>query len=287
MHLTLFPKTTYVSSLKKHSNFYYRNSMLIGNCTDNNINYISAINFPNISTEYSNINNISLNLYLSINNNYICSELKKSVIIYKITEDFNIKNISWNNYPKVKPLYIDEGDIFYDDKSNILSLNMNSIINEIINLNKRVYGLSIIKKCNYNSNLLKYYSNNSSKPPFMSIEYNECNPANKFFIEKFIPIESLLTEFYSDSIDISNIEIATYFIKNLSDSNIYVYLQISPNNFDFTDDVAKTLISPNESIALPLGTFLKYSRLKFLTQNHTCSKLNIWFQGKISKYNLL
>ena len=285
MHLTLFPKTTYVSSFKKYSNFYYRNSMLIGSCVDNSINYISAINFPNISI--NNIDNISVNLYLSPNNSHSCNELKKSIIIYKIIEDFNIKNISWNNYSKVTPLYIDENDIFYDDKSNILSFNINSIINEITSLNKKVYGLSIVKKYSLRNDLLKYYSNNSSKPPFISIEYNECEPKDNFFINKSFCIESLCSEFFSNSIDISNIEKATYFIKNLSDSNISLYLQISPNNIDFTNDVIEAIIHPNESIAIPLATFLKYSRLKFTSNDQNYIKLNIWFQGQKLKYNLL
>lgn len=291
LSLTIYPKTTYISSFKETESFYYKTTLLSGNSICNDTNYISILKLNNtIELNDFNLIDASLNIHLINGCNTSLEEIRQSLVLCKIVENFNIKSVSWENHPKAIPLNLDKCDYSYNQNNNIISFNLSSIFNSYLDFPKSIYGLAIICRPTFKSKIYKFYSANSMKAPFLNINYTNCNNINSrklemiFKEEKFI-VESLDSEFYSTPLNISNFNTGTYFIKNSGTSTIYTSLQVSPDGNNFANDVVEAYINPGESIALTLGKFLKFSRIKFINKDiNPNSNLEIWFQGQTLDY---
>ena len=287
--LTLYPKSTYISNCRENEIFYNNNTLLVGKNNYGNDHYVSLFKFSNsIDINDIEILNASLNLTLINDNNFSIEEFRNNIAIYKIIEDFNIENVSWNNYPKAISLKLLDSDINYKD--NIVSFNISSLYENVLELQNSVYGLIIICRPSLKSSIYQIYSSSSNKQPFIAINYekstnNEIKNLEIIFKENEFTIQSSDSEFFSETINISNFNNATYFIKNLGDLPVYAYLQISPDGINFADEVVEAYINAGESKILPITNFLKFSRVKFINrQNDTGSNIQIWFQGQTFDY---
>lgn len=287
--LTLYPKSTYISNCRESEFFYNRNTLLVGKNNYGNEHYVSLFKFSN-SLDINDIEilNASLNLTLINDNNFSIEEFRNNIAIYKIIEDFSIEDVSWNNYPKAIALKLIDSDINYKD--NIVSFNISSLYENVLELQNSVYGLIIICRPSLKSSIYQIYSSSSDKQPFIAINYekstnNEIKNLEIIFKENEFTIQSSDSEFFSEIINISNFNNATYFIKNLGDLPVYAYLQISPDGINFADEVVESYINAGESKILPITNFLKFSRVKFINrQNDTSSNIQIWFQGQTFDY---
>lgn len=291
LSLTIYPKTTYISSFKINESFYYKTTLLSGNSICNDVTYITILKLNN-TMELDNITIIDASLNIHLINEFKTSleEIRQSLILCKIIENFNIKEVSWENHPKAITLNLDKCDYSFNPNDNIISFNVSSLFNNILNFEKSIYGLAMICRPTFKSRLYKFYSSNSIKAPFLNINYNNCNnicskKIEMIFKEQEFIIKSLDSEFYSTPLNISNFNTGTYFIKNSSASLIYAHLQISPDGINFTNDVVEAYINPGESVALTLGKFLKFSRIKFINKDvNPNSNIEIWFQGQTLDY---
>ena len=287
--LTFYPKSTYISNCRESEFFYNRNTLLVGKNNYGNEHYVSLFKFSN-SLDINDIEilNASLNLTLINDNNFSIEEFRNNIAIYKIIEDFSIENVSWNNYPKAIALKLLDSDINYKD--NIVSFNISSLYEDVLELQNSVYGLIIICRPSLKSSIYQIYSSSSDKQPLIAINYekstnNEIKNLEIIFKENEFTIQSSDSEFFSETINISNFNNATYFIKNLGDLPVYAYLQISPDGINFADEVVEAYINAGESKILPITNFLKFSRVKFINrQNDTGSNIQIWFQGQTFDY---
>lgn len=287
--LTLYPKSTYISNCRESEFFYNRNTLLVGKNNYGNEHYVSLFKFSN-SLDINDIEilNASLNLTLINDNNFSIEEFRNNIAIYKIIEDFSIEDVSWNNYPKAIALKLIDSDINYKD--NIVSFNISSLYENVLELQNSVYGLIIICRPSLKSSIYQIYSSSSDKQPLIAINYekstnNEIKNLEIIFKENEFTIQSSDSEFFSETINISNFNNATYFIKNLGDLPVYAYLQISPDGINFADEVVEAYINAGESKILPITNFLKFSRVKFINrQNDTGSNIQIWFQGQTFDY---
>lgn len=287
--LTLYPKSTYISNCRENEIFYNNNTLLVGKNNYGNVHYASLFKFSNsIDINDIEILNASLNITLLNDNKFSIEEFRNNIAIYKIIEDFNIENVSWNNYPKAISLKLLDSDINYKD--NIVSFNISSLYENVLELQNSVYGLIIICRPSLKSSIYQIYSSSSDKQPLIAINYekstnNEIKNLEIIFKENEFTIQSSDSEFFSETINISNFNNATYFIKNLGDLPVYAYLQISPDGINFADEVVEAYINAGESKILPITNFLKFSRVKFINrQNDTGSNIQIWFQGQTFDY---
>ena len=287
--LTFYPKSTYISNCRDNEFFYNNNTLLVGKNNYGNMHYASLFKFSNsIDINDIKILNASLNITLVNDNKFSLEEFINNISIYKIIEDFNIEDVSWNNYPKAIALKLIDSDINYKD--NIVSFNISSLYENVLELQNSVYGLIIICRPSLKSSIYQIYSSGSNKQPFIAINYekstnNEIKNLEIIFKENEFTIQSSDSEFFSEIINISNFNNATYFIKNLGDLPIYAYLQISPDGINFADEVVEAYINAGESKILPITNFLKFSRIKFINrQNDTNSNIKIWFQGQTFDY---
>lgn len=287
--LTLYPKSTYISNCRENEIFYNNNTLLVGKNNYGNVHYASLFKFSNsIDINDIEILNASLNITLLNDNKFSIEEFRNNIAIYKIIEDFNIENVSWNNYPKAIALKLLDSDINYKD--NIVSFNISSLYEDVLELQNSVYGLIIICRPSLKSSIYQIYSSSSDKQPLIAINYekstnNEIKNLEIIFKENEFTIQSSDSEFFSETINISNFNNATYFIKNLGDLPVYAYLQISPDGINFADEVVEAYINAGESKILPITNFLKFSRVKFINrQNDTGSNIQIWFQGQTFDY---
>ncbi len=287
--LTLYPKSTYISNCRENEIFYNNNTLLVGKNNYGNVHYASLFKFSNsIDINDIEILNASLNITLLNDNKFSIEEFRNNIAIYKIIEDFNIENVSWNNYPKAIALKLLDSDINYKD--NIVSFNISSLYENVLELQNSVYGLIIICRPSLKSSIYQIYSSSSDKQPLIAINYekstnNEIKNLEIIFKENEFTIQSSDSEFFSETINISNFNNATYFIKNLGDLPVYAYLQISPDGINFADEVVEAYINAGESKILPITNFLKFSRVKFINrQNDTGSNIQIWFQGQTFDY---
>ena len=287
--LTLYPKSTYISNCRENEIFYNNNTLLVGKNNYGNVHYASLFKFSNsIDINDIEILNASLNITLLNDNKFSIEEFRNNIAIYKIIEDFSIEDVSWNNYPKAISLKLLDSDINYKD--NIVSFNISSLYEDVLELQNSVYGLIIICRPSLKSSIYQIYSSSSNKQPFIAINYekstnNEIKNLEIIFKENEFTIQSSDSEFFSETINISNFNNATYFIKNLGDLPVYAYLQISPDGINFADEVVEAYINAGESKILPITNFLKFSRVKFINrQNDTGSNIQIWFQGQTFDY---
>lgn len=287
--LTLYPKSTYISNCRENEIFYNNNTLLVGKNNYGNDHYVSLFKFSNsIDINDIKILNASLKLTLVNDNKFSIEEFRNNIAIYKIIEDFSIENVSWNNYPKAIALKLLDSDINYKD--NIVSFNISSLYEDVLELQNSVYGLIIICRPSLKSSIYQIYSSSSDKQPLIAINYekstnNEIKNLEIIFKENEFTIQSSDSEFFSETINISNFNNATYFIKNLGDLPVYAYLQISPDGINFADEVVEAYINAGESKILPITNFLKFSRVKFINrQNDTGSNIQIWFQGQTFDY---
>lgn len=289
--LKIYPKSTYISNSRLNESFYNDTTLLLGKNNFGNEHYVSILKFSDfIDINDIEILNASLNLTLINNNTFSIEEFRSDIAIYKIIENFNIEEVSWNNYPKAISLKLLDSDIDYNYKDNIVSFNISSLYEKVLELQNPIYGLIIICRPSLKSSVYEFYSSLSNNQPIIAISYekysnNELKNLEIIFKENVFTIQSSDTEFFSETINISNFNNATYFIKNLGDSPIYAYLQISPDEINFADDVVKSYINSGESKVFPISNFLKFSRLKFVaSQNDTNSNIQIWFQGQTFDY---
>lgn len=287
--LTLYPKSTYISNCRENEIFYNNNTLLVGKNNYGNVHYASLFKFSNsIDINDIKILNASLKLTLVNDNKFSIEEFRNNIAIYKIIEDFSIEDVSWNNYPKSIALKLIDSDINYKD--NIVSFNISSLYENVLELQNSVYGLIIICRPSLKSSIYQIYSSSSDKQPLIAINYekstnNEIKNLEIIFKENEFTIQSSDSEFFSETINISNFNNATYFIKNLGDLPVYAYLQISPDGINFADEVVEAYINAGESKILPITNFLKFSRVKFINrQNDTGSNIQIWFQGQTFDY---
>ena len=287
--LTLYPKSTYISNCRENEIFYNNNTLLVGKNNYGNDHYVSLFKFSNsIDINDIEILNASLNITLLNDNKFSIEEFRNNIAIYKIIEDFSIEDVSWNNYPKSIALKLIDSDINYKD--NIVSFNISSLYEDVLELQNSVYGLIIICRPSLKSSIYQIYSSSSDKQPLIAINYekstnNEIKNLEIIFKENEFTIQSSDSEFFSETINISNFNNATYFIKNLGDLPVYAYLQISPDGINFADEVVEAYINAGESKILPITNFLKFSRVKFINrQNDTGSNIQIWFQGQTFDY---
>ena len=287
--LTLYPKSTYISNCRENEIFYNNNTLLVGKNNYGNDHYVSLFKFSNsIDINDIKILNASLKLTLVNDNKFSIEEFRNNIAIYKIIEDFSIEDVSWNNYPKAIALKLIDSDINYKD--NIVSFNISSLYEDVLELQNSVYGLIIICRPSLKSSIYQIYSSSSDKQPLIAINYekstnNEIKNLEIIFKENEFTIQSSDSEFFSETINISNFNNATYFIKNLGDLPVYAYLQISPDGINFADEVVEAYINAGESKILPITNFLKFSRVKFINrQNDTGSNIQIWFQGQTFDY---
>ena len=287
--LTLYPKSTYISNCRENEIFYNNNTLLVGKNNYGNDHYVSLFKFSNsIDINDIKILNASLKLTLVNDNKFSIEEFRNNIAIYKIIEDFSIEDVSWNNYPKAISLKLLDSDINYKD--NIVSFNISSLYEDVLELQNSVYGLIIICRPSLKSSIYQIYSSSSDKQPLIAINYekstnNEIKNLEIIFKENEFTIQSSDSEFFSETINISNFNNATYFIKNLGDLPVYAYLQISPDGINFADEVVEAYINAGESKILPITNFLKFSRVKFINrQNDTGSNIQIWFQGQTFDY---
>ena len=287
--LTLYPKSTYISNCRENEIFYNNNTLLVGKNNYGNDHYVSLFKFSNsIDINDIKILNASLKLTLVNDNKFSIEEFRNNIAIYKIIEDFSIEDVSWNNYPKSIALKLIDSDINYKD--NIVSFNISSLYENVLELQNSVYGLIIICRPSLKSSIYQIYSSSSDKQPLIAINYekstnNEIKNLEIIFKENEFTIQSSDSEFFSETINISNFNNATYFIKNLGDLPVYAYLQISPDGINFADEVVEAYINAGESKILPITNFLKFSRVKFINrQNDTGSNIQIWFQGQTFDY---
>ncbi|WP_394855052.1 DUF6385 domain-containing protein [Clostridium lamae] len=290
--ITVYPEATYISNSQEYANYYYKKTLLVGSSNSNNVNYVSIFKFS--SFDYlKDINTINAYLNIkSLNKSKVTIyDLSKNIKLCKLIENFNIEKVSWSNPPKAITVDLTESDYNYDDNLNILSLNISSIIKNDDDTIP-IYGLALLCRPTFRDTIYNFYSSNSCEPPFITINYdkNEFGTLRNLysvFKEKEFTVESNNSEFYSQTINIHNYNNATYFIKNLSNSNLSAILQISPDGCDFTNDVVVANILAGESAALNLTKFLKFSRIKFINlDGNTNSSLQIWLQGQTFDYHL-
>ena len=290
-YLNYYPESTYISSFKEYSNYYYKKTLLVGNSTCNNGSYITILKFPNINDlNEANIVNVSLNMYLLNECNITAGEFRKNLKLCKIIENFNIEEVSWINTPKAVSINLSDCNYSYDRNTNLVSFDISQIFKNIANENDLVYGIALTCRPTFKEAIYRFSSANSCNKPYISINYDRCCSLSikkliNIFKEQEFTVKSNINEFYSEPLNIHNFNNATYFIKNLGSSTVCAYLQISPDGINFTNDVVESCIKSGESIALSLGKFLKFSRIKFINQtNNTSSNLQVWFQGQTYDY---
>ena len=294
LYSKLYPKSSYISSYRKDSSFYYKNTLLVGNYLYGDIHYISLLKFCDLKDLNKDIEivNASLNLYLADECNSSIEELRRLFVLFKIDENFNLEDTTWNNSPRLSSLNLAKKDFSYDSKAYIISFNITPLIEELSENNSYAYGLALMCRPGINSTLFKFYSSNSNNQPFIWVNYEKCNNQNIqtaeiIFKEREFIVKSLENDFCSPNIDISNFNTGTYFIKNKSSNNIKAYLQVSPNGIDFTDDVIEVEINANDTAALALAKFLKYSRIRFVNSSpNPNSNICVWFQGQTFDYHI-
>ncbi|VYT64530.1 DNRLRE domain-containing protein [Clostridium tertium] len=292
LYSKLYPTSSYISSYRKDNSFYYKNTLLVGNYLYGDIHYISLLKFSDLKDINKDIEviNAYLNLYLTDEFNSSIEELRRLFVLFKIDENFNLEDTTWNNTPRLSSLNLDKRDFSYDSKENIVSFNITPLIKELSENGNYTYGLALMSRPGINASLFKFYSSNSNKQPYILVNYEKCNNQNRriaeiIFKEREFDVQSLDNIFNSPNIDISNFNTGTYFIKNKSTSNVMAYLQVSPNGIDFTDDVVEVEVKANDTAALALAKFLKFSRIRFVNSSpNPNSNITVWFQGQTFDY---
>lgn len=277
--------STYIDNQNK--DFSYCNELNVKLGSNSTTNYIPFIRFGRLNFNlYKDIKKIILVLKINeLNFNF------NDFFLYTISEDFNLCDTTWNNTAN-KNL---EPKSLYKIKyyNGLILIDITDIYKSNLYINKKIFGFSLFSN---SLNKVIYISNTEKDSPYITIEYkdekvNSNTSISKVinqFDEKYFCINSRNKVLCTDPIKISDFRNATFFVKNNGISNIYIYVEISPDGINFVKDLDEKLVSGQTSSIFVVARFLKYTRLKIVNENlNTETNINIWFQGQKYNYKLM
>lgn len=108
------------------------------------------------------------------------------------------------------------------------------------------------------------------------------NFCGQLFYEKELVLSSLKSFIMSPWFLIKDVNMVSFYIKNLSDGDIVAKLQNSPNAEDFTNDVQTIDIVPSDTNVIVPATFSKYVRIVLHSRNKSIAA-KVWFQAQTLK----
>lgn len=161
--------STYVDKTHSTNNFHQEEKLLAG------VNYKNESNFNIYKTflkfDTSKLNNHSIKsafLYLFIEKIKLTPNPSDNIVISKNISNCNISTLNWINYPKTMPSNKYILNITSKHVGKYIKINITDLVDSWINNNEN-YGITIEPLSINYSSIIQFASNNSLKPPYLSL----------------------------------------------------------------------------------------------------------------------
>jgi hypothetical protein len=305
---------TYISCDHPNANYRHSRLLIAANDRQNNITAAILLKFrkPAIPAGYV-FKHAALHLNLFHSSPYEDAPSINQFNIYKIQSEFTVQNMDWEHRPKLSAFPC------ACIRNNGSDYGINCILTELVTKwfgsHESSLGIAIVARSS--RGCLMIDSRNSDYPPILSLHCiisnenhddhsdgstDQCPETISYDESVGFGAKNLLCNYtermcylyagnemqFSPAVDISRVRTLTFFIQNLTESEIEAILQISPNGLDFMDDKQRIRLASGAMSAITPYLFARYARIGVISPV-VCEngQVKVWFQAQSLNYRII